>query len=246
MENLEYSVTVPVYNEQDNLGELADNIKQAMSKLDKPWEAILVDDGSHDDSRRIIKEICEQDPHFRYLFFDHNHGQTAAFDAGFKSARGRLIITMDADLQVDANDIPKLLEKIDEYDAVVGYRAKRQDTVVKKLSSKIANNIRNKLSGESIRDTGCPLKIMKRECLSNVKLFKGMHRFFPTLIKMEGYTVTEVPVNHFPRVHGVSKYNISNRALRALLDLFAVRWMKKRYLGYKIIQDSLNPTPRDL
>ncbi len=240
MNTIEYSVTIPVYNEQDNLQELADNITEAMDAIGKPYEVILVDDGSKDNSRELIKQLCNERAPYRYLFFDGNHGQSAAFDAGFKAARGGIIITMDADLQVDAKDIPKLLEKMDEYDAVVGYRKTRQDSLNKRISSKIANAIRNKLSGESIRDTGCPLKAMKREALIKVKLFKGMHRFFPTLLKMEGYTVTEVPVNHYPRVHGVSKYTMRNRAIRALLDLFAIRWMQKRYLRYQIIQDSLH------
>ncbi len=141
---------------------------------------------------------------------------------------------MDADLQNDPHDIPLLLDKITSYDVVCGWRANRQDSLVRKISSRIANKIRNWLSDEQIKDVGCSLKAFRRECLQNFYYFKGMHRFFPTLIKMEGCSVTEVKVNHRPRRFGEAKYGIGNRAFRGLIDLLAVRWMKKRHLNYEV------------
>ncbi len=235
---LHYSLVVPVYNEDENLHPLRDNIIEAMSSIEGNYEVILVDDGSKDQSRSIIKEICQKHPQFRYLFFDRNHGQTAGFAAGFQAAEGDIVITMDADLQTDCRDIPLLLKHMDTHDAVVGYRMKREDSWSKRISSKIANGIRNKLSGEDIRDVGCPLKAMKREAAQSLKMFNGMHRFFPTLLKYEGYRVIEVGVNHFPRKHGESKYSMGNRAWRAFIDLLAVCWMKSRYLHYKVIESS--------
>ncbi len=232
----EFSIVLPVYNEEDNLKTLADGILNAMTSVTKSYEVIFVDDGSTDGSQEVLKKLCDQYPTFRGLVFQENCGQTAAFDAGFRNAKGKVIITMDADLQYDPGDIPSLLKKLDESDAVCGYRANRADTWVKRISSIIANYVRNKLSDESIRDVGCSLKAFKKECLDNVKLFEGMHRFFPTLIKMEGYKVVEVPVNHFPRKYGYSKYSIQNRILKSFRDLLAVRWMKSRYLNYKIIK----------
>ena len=154
--------------------------------------------------------------------------------AGFREARGDIVISLDADLQNDPADIPKLLEKMPEYDAVVGWRAKRNDPPWRLIQSRIANWIRNKLSGEQIADTGCSLKAYKRECLEPLKLYKGLHRFLPTLIKMEGYAVAEVVVSHRPREHGESKYGMWNRAIPAFKDLLAVRWMKKRHIRYEI------------
>ena len=233
----EYSIVVPIFNERDNLIPLRDNIIDAMSSISDDYEVILVDDGSTDGSREIIRRICTENPEFRFVFFDANYGQTAAFDAGFKAAIGDAVITMDADLQVNAHDIPLLLEHLGPYDVVVGYREKRHDNWLKRISSRIANGVRNRLTGESIRDVGCPLKVIKRKALQNIKLYKGMHRFFPTLLKFEGYTVFEAPVHHYPRIHGQSKYNVRNRVFRALRDLFAVRWMKSRYLRYRIVEE---------
>ena len=232
----EYSIVIPVYNEEENLKPLAEGIVNTMNSFKKPYEVILVDDGSTDCSKEVLKELCDQYPIFRGFIFQINCGKTAAFDAGFKNAIGTVIITLDADLQYDPGDIPRLLNRLEECDAVCGYRVKRSDSWIKRISSKIANFVRNKLSDESIRDVGCSLKVFKKECLDDVKLFEGMHRFLPTLIKMEGYKVIEFPVKHFHRKHGYSKYNISNRVFKSFRDLLAVRWMKRRYLNYKIVE----------
>jgi glycosyltransferase involved in cell wall biosynthesis len=176
-------------------------------------------------------------PEIRPLRLRENRGQTAAFDAGFKAARGRWVVTLDADLQNDPRDIPALLGALDEYDAAVGYRRKRRDSWLRRISSRIANAVRNRLSGDDIIDTGCSLKAFRRECLQGLRLFTGMHRFLPTLLRMEGFRVVQLPVNHRPRTRGSSKYGMWNRAFRAFADLLAVRWMRKRRLDYEIIRD---------
>lgn len=233
----EYSIVIPIYNEEDNIKLLAEGIVNAMDSISESYEVILVDDGSDDRSNELLKELCAANRKFTTIVFQQNCGQTAAFDAGFKKARGKIVITLDADLQYDPMDISLLLPKLGEYDVVCGYRKKRADSWVKRISSKIANFARNRLSGENVRDTGCSLKAFKKECLQNLKLYEGMHRFFPTLLKMEGYKITEVPVSHFPRKYGVSKYNIHNRLFKSFKDLIAVRWMQKRYLNYKIVNE---------
>jgi glycosyltransferase involved in cell wall biosynthesis len=234
---LKYSIVIPVFNERDNLPILESSIEKAMGIISDSFEVVLVDDGSTDESDKVIKGICKENRKFRGVFFDKNYGQTAAFDAGFKSAKGDMIITMDADLQYDPKDISLLLEKLGEYDVVCGYREKRNDSWLKRISSIIANTVRNKLSDEQIRDVGCSLRAFKREKLGNLRLFEGLHRFLPTLLKLEGCSVIEVPVHHYPRIHGVSKYNIRNRVFRSFRDLLAVRWMMRRYLNYKIISE---------
>lgn len=232
----EISVVIPLYNEEPNLTPLYESTRKVLEDLRRAWEIIFVDDGSTDGGYEVLKRLAEKDPSVRVYAFEKNAGQTAAFDAGFKKAKGGLIVTMDADLQNDPADIPKLLEMMDAGDCelVCGWRYKRKDPLVKKISSKAANFIRNKLSYENIHDTGCSLKVFKKEALLQIKLYKGMHRFFPTLMKIHGFRVREVKVNHRHRKFGISKYNISNRAWGSFVDLLAVRWMRSRLLHYKI------------
>ncbi len=235
------SVVVPVYNELENLGPLVSQLGAALEPLGRPWEALLVNDGSTDGSTEEIDRLSAADPRVRGIHFARNCGQTAAFDAGFRRARGRIVITMDADLQNDPADIPKLLTRLDAPggpDAVVGWRATRQDSLIRKLSSRIGNSVRNSLSGDSIRDTGCSLKAFRAETLTDLKLWRGMHRFLPTLLRMDGWTVEELPVSHRPRTAGVSKYGVMNRAWRGLMDLLAVRWMRDRRLGWTIARET--------
>ena len=234
---LDISIVIPVYNERENLILLDKKITKSIKPLNKEYEVILVDDGSIDGSVDLIRKLKNENPCLRLIRFDRNCGQTAAFAAGFSKARGNIIVTMDADLQNDPADIPLLLEKINQYDVVCGWRYKRNDPWIKKLSSRIANAVRNTLSEESIADTGCSLKAFRRKCFQNIKLYNGMHRFFPTLMKMEGFSVTQVKVGHYPRVHGYSKYNISNRLFASFKDLLAIRWMKKRQIKYDIIEE---------
>jgi glycosyltransferase involved in cell wall biosynthesis len=234
MPQRDISIVIPVYNEQDSLRSLISELREVLGRLDKSYEVIFVDDGSRDRSFEILKEAAAYDLHIRIIRFRKNAGQTAAFDAGFKSAQGDIVVTMDADLQNDPHDILRLLKKMREFDMVCGWRHERKDPWIKIISSQIANFVRNKLSQEEIVDTGCSLKAFRKECLQKMKLFTGMHRFFPTLAKMEGFTVTQVKVNHRPRKFGTTKYTITNRMARAFADLLAVRWMKKRHLNYEI------------
>jgi dolichol-phosphate mannosyltransferase len=236
-ETIEISIVIPVYNERENLVLLDQEITKSIKPLNKNYEVILVDDGSVDGSSELIRLLQEKNSNLRLIRFGHNHGQTAAFAAGFDKARGGIIVTMDADLQNSPSDIPLLLTAIKDYDVVCGWRHKRNDPLIKKISSKIANSVRNSLSDESIADTGCSLKAFRRECFKDIKLYNGMHRFFPTLMKMEGFSVTQVKVGHYPRIHGHSKYNIRNRLFASFKDLLAIRWMKKRQINYDIIEE---------
>lgn len=227
------SIVIPLYNEEESLEELYRKNIEVIKTLGKEYEIVFVNDASSDGSLDILKRLKKSDPNITIVSFKHNHGQTAAMDAGFKYSTGDVIVTMDADLQNDPGDIPLLLEQLDRFDVVVGWRYERQDSWLRKISSRIANSVRNKVSGETIADTGCSLKAFKRQCLENINLYNGMHRFLPTLVKLEGYTVTQVKVSHHPRLYGTSKYGVWNRVFKATYDLMVVRWMKKRYLRYK-------------
>ena len=232
------SAVVPVFDERDNLEALVAELQSRLNETGRTWEMLLVDDGSKDGSAELLDRLAGERTGLRILHFARNAGQTAAFDAGFKAARGEVVITLDADLQNDPADIPRLLQALDSgpYGAAVGYRVKREDSVVRRLSSRIANGIRNRLSGDDIIDTGCSLKAYRREALTGVKLFTGMHRFLPTLLRMEGFAVVQIPVGHRPRRAGTSKYGVLNRAFRAFVDLLAVRWMKRRRLSYEVVR----------
>ncbi len=230
------SFVIPVYNEEESLIPLYDAIKKVVNENGYNYEIVFVDDGSYDNSLNIMKSLHENDANVKVVVFQENRGQSAAFDAGFKHATGRYVVTLDADLQNDPADVPKMMEYMDRFDVVCGFRAKRQDNFIRKISSKIGNFIRNKLTNDNIIDTGCSLKIFKKEYLDKIKMFKGMHRFLPTLLKLEGATIFQIEVSHHPRKFGESKYGlgIKKRAFTALLDLFAVRWMIKRHINYKI------------
>jgi dolichol-phosphate mannosyltransferase len=233
-QEIEISVVVPVYNEEKNLPILVPRLTEVLRGLGKPYEMVFVDDGSTDASRQVLKEMASEEPFIRILGFKKNCGETAAGAAGLKEAGGKVVITIDADLQNDPKDIPRMLDYLNDYDMVTGWRQKRDDSWVKRITSKIANSIRNRLSGEEIRDSGCTFRAYKRECLQNLKLFKGMHRFMPTLVKMEGFRVIEIPIAHHPREFGVSKYTTWNRMWRAFVDLLAVKWMRSRHIKYEI------------
>jgi glycosyltransferase involved in cell wall biosynthesis len=228
-----FSVVVPLYNEEANLPILQEELRVALSGLD--YEIIFVDDGSVD---RTAERI-ETAPNIRLIRFEKNSGQSAAIYAGLTAARGATVVIIDGDLQNDPADIPKLLAEIARgADLVCGYRLKRQDTVVKRLTSRIANAVRSRYTKDGVRDTGCTLKAMRRECGSALVPFKGMHRFIPALVKAAGYRLVEVPVNHRPRRFGQSKYGLGNRALRATIDMFGVRWLLSRRLNYKIRENT--------
>ena len=233
------SIVVPVYNEEENLPLLWPEIQEALAPTALTFEVIFVDDGSQDRSAEIVREFRERDARVRLLRLKANAGETAATDAGFKATRGRFVVVMDADLQNDPHDIPNLLSHLDQWDAVTGWRVNRAagDPWVRRLSSRIANRVRNKLSEETVQDSGCTFRAFRRECLRDLVLYKGFHRFVPTLLKLKGFRVLEIPVNHRPRRFGQSKYGIGNRAVRAFVDLMVVRWMKDRMLRYEIAED---------
>lgn len=227
------SVVVPLYNEEDNVAELQRQIAAALEGRD--YEMVLVDDGSKDATVARI----QRGPEVRVLEFAQNAGQSAAMHAGIHNALGSVIVTLDGDLQNDPADIPALITKLEEgYDLVCGYRAKRKDTSFKRLQSRIANGVRSRFIGDNVRDTGCTLKVMRKECREALLLFNGMHRFIPALIGNMGFRVTEMPVNHRPRVYGVSKYGFGNRAWRATCDMFGVRWLNSRRARYRIKSDA--------
>ena len=237
-ESIDLSLVIPVYNERDNLAPLVAEVGAALRGLGRPYEILFVDDGSTDGSDRALRDLSAAHPEVRVVTFAHNAGQTAAMDAGFRRARGGVVVTLDADLQNDPADIPALVSALEGWDAVVGVRTERRDSLVRRVSSRVANYVRNRLSDERVADTGCSLKVYRRTALSRLVLYNGMHRFLPTLLKMEGFRVTEKPVGHRPRRHGDSKYGIGNRLLPSFQDLLAVRWMKRRRLRYEVKDES--------
>ena len=223
------SVIVPLYNEEENVPILQAELRAALRGVDH--ELIFVDDGSVD---RTVERI-EVAPNLRVIRFERNAGQSAAIYAGLQAARGAVLVLIDGDLQNDPADIPTLVGEISRgADLVCGYRAQRRDTLVKRLTSRIANAVRSRYTKDGVRDTGCTLKAMRRECVAVLFPFKGMHRFSPALVKDAGYRLVEIPVNHRPRRFGQTKYGLGNRAVRATIDMFGVRWLLSRRLNYKI------------
>jgi glycosyltransferase involved in cell wall biosynthesis len=235
---VDLTLVIPVYNERDNLEPLMREIGAGLAGAPWRYEVLMVDDGSSDGTEEVLRRLAAAHPELRVVRFARNAGQTAAMDAGFRRARGRVVVTLDADLQNDPADIPRLVRELEGWDAVVGVRAVRRDSLVRRVSSRIANYVRNRLSDETITDTGCSLKAYRKEALDRLKLYRGMHRFLPTLLKMEGYRVRELPVGHRARAHGDSKYGIGNRLVPSFVDLLAVRWMKKRALRYEVKDDA--------
>jgi glycosyltransferase involved in cell wall biosynthesis len=232
------SLVIPVYNERDNLSPLVGEIAASLRGAGFRYEVLMVDDGSTDGSAEALAALRRDHPELRVVRLARNAGQTAAMDAGFRRARGGVVVTLDADLQNDPADIPLLVRELEGWDAVVGVRRVRRDGLVRRVSSRVANYVRNRLSDETITDTGCSLKAYRREAVARLKLYRGMHRFLPTLLKMEGFRVREIPVGHRARAHGRSKYGISNRLVPSFVDLLAVRWMKKRTLRYEVKDDA--------
>jgi len=231
---VEISAVIPVFNEEENLPVLIPKVMEVLNQLSKAYEVILVDDGSSDNSRKILREMAIQYPTLRVLGLKENRGLSTALLAGMREARGDILITLDSDLQNDPADIPRLLQCLDQYDMATGWRQKRDDPWLKRIASKIGNGVRNRLSGEAIHDSACTLRVFKRECIQDIPVFNGMHRFLSTLVKREGFRIVEVPVSHHPRRFGKSKYNIRNRMIRSFTDLLAVRWMKDRRIRYEI------------
>ncbi|GAA0714539.1 glycosyltransferase family 2 protein [Dokdonella soli] len=224
--NPRITITVPVYNERDNITPLHEKIRTAMVELGHPWELVLVDDGSRDGSSDLLDEIATRDPHVTVVHFPRNYGQTAAMMAGMDHARGDIIVPMDGDLQNDPADIGRLLDKLDEgFDVVSGWRKDRQDNAIKRnLPSRLANTLISRVSGVHLHDYGCSLKAYRREILDGVKLYGEMHRFVPIYAAWNGARVAEIPVQHHPRIHGESKYGLE-RVIKVVLDLMVVKFL---------------------
>ncbi len=234
---MKYSIVIPIKNEEDNIKELIEEIEPVMKGLAQKWELICIDDGSTDRSLLILQDLSKQKPFLRILSFTRNFGQSAAFAAGFKAAKGEMIITLDGDRQNDPADIPKLTAAIADCDLVVGWRVHRKDTFQKKMISKLSNAIRSRLCADGIHDTGCSLKVYRKEAVAQIKMYRGMHRFLPALFKIEGFRVKEIPVNHRERSRGVTKYHFFNRSLGPIIDMFVVRWMRHRKLTHQIREE---------
>ena len=234
MSTPELSIVIPIHNEVESLPHLFPELYDVLVSLSQPFEILCVDDGSTDRSFEVLLEWQAKLPAIRIIKLCARSGKTAAMDAGFRKAQGRVVVTLDADLQDDPDDIPRLLAELPGYDMVIGWRRRRIDTWLKRLESRIANRFRSYITGDRVHDIGCFLKVCRKEMLNCIRLYDGMHRFLPILCELEGGLVKEVPVNHRPRRFGQSKYGISNRLWRGLYDLMAVRWMQKRRLQYKI------------
>lgn len=228
------SVIIPAYNEEANVEPCLRELVPVLEALGRPFEVIVVDDGSTDRTFEVLVHLARADPRIRVIRFRRNAGQTAALDAGFRAARGEVVVTMDADLQNDPRDIPRVLEGLASADVVCGWRVRRRDPWTRRLGSRLANALRRRVTGDGVHDTGCMLKAFRRDALARLHLYRGMHRFLPTLLLMEGCRVAEVPVNHRPRRAGRSKYNNWSRLWTGLADLWAVRWMARRRLDYEI------------
>ncbi len=203
---------------------------------------LFVNDGSTDRTLDELKKAQEREPRIRIVNFKRNLGQTAAMAAGFHYASGDTIVTIDGDLQNDPAEIPGLVARLNNFDAVCGIRVERRDNWIKRVSSRIANGFRNWITGDDIVDTGCTLKAFRRECLVNLQLYHGMHRFLPTLLKMRGYRVAQVPVSHRPRLLGHTKYGTWGRLVKGLSDLYSVRWMQKNYIDFSANVDVVENT----
>ncbi len=222
--NVEYSIVLPVYNEQDNILPLYQELTPVLHSLGHPYEIIFVDDGSTDHTFERIRLLAAHDKRLRIVKFRRNFGQTAALDAGIKHATGNIIITLDADLQNDPKDIPRLLAKMREgYDVVSGWRWKRKDSFFKRFFSRFANRLRRWLTGETIHDSGCTLKVYKRECFKDITLYGEMHRYIPAILRFKGFRIGELPVHHRQRKYGTTKYNFK-RLFKGFFDLLFIKF----------------------
>lgn len=233
------TIIVPVYNEEGNMPRLEKELGDFL-KIAKVSSCVLfVNDGSKDDSGRLLKEICQRHPDFYYLELAKNGGLSAAMKAGIDNSDSEYVGYIDADLQTTPEDFNLLLNHVEEYEMVMGIRTGRKDSFVKNMSSKIANGFRRSMTHDGVEDTGCPLKILRAEYAKRIPFFTGMHRFLPALIQLQYGKVKQVPVRHFPRMAGKSKYNLRNRLIGPFKDCFAYRWMKKRYINYKVAETNI-------
>jgi len=234
-QNQTLTIIVPVYNEEECLERFRDEMERFMADVPVKTSILFVNDGSTDNSLKIIKKICSIDSSYTWIALEKNRGLSTAIKAGIDHCRTELIGYIDADLQTTPLDFLGMLHHIPEYDMVNGIRQNRKDTFVKKISSAVANGFRKKLIGDGIQDTCCPLKIIKSEYAKRIPFFNGMHRFIPALVQHAGGTVMQVPVRHFPRYAGEAKYHLRNRLVGPFVDSLAVAWMKRRLIRYRLI-----------
>ena len=229
------SVIVPFYNEEQNVALLSEKIDAVFATLPgHDYECLFVNDGSSDGTRGQLERLGETNPHVRPIHLTRNRGQSAALVAGMRRARGEYILTLDGDLQNDPADFPKILELLETHDCVCGYRGKRHDNWVRRVSSRVANAAREAVLRDGIRDTGCGTKGFRRRCVEHIVPFNGVHRFLAVMMRSAGLTIAECEVQHHPRLHGVSKYGIHNRLWRGIYDLFGVAWLKRRYVTFTV------------
>lgn len=222
------SVVIPFYNEHENVPLMAARLAPVFDALGGFCECLMVNDGSKDGTREAMQAVAKTDPRFRAVHHTRNFGQSAALISGMRLAKGDYILTLDGDLQNDPEDLPELVKLLADFDCVCGYRAKRNDTWVRRVSSRVANRVRNAILKDGLRDTGCGTKGFRRACVPFLVPFNGAHRFFAAVLRSAGMSITECPVRHHPREHGVSKYGVGNRLWRGLYDLIGVGWLQRR------------------
>ena len=233
---LDFTIIVPVYNEELNLKRVEKELLSFIKIAKKETAILFINDGSTDNSQQIIEDICQKNTKFRFIHFKKNKGLSAALKAGFDHVDTPLLGYIDADLQTSPKDFNILLNHIEYYDLVTGIRSKRRDSLIKKISSKISNKIRTIFTNDGIEDSCCPLKVIKTDCAKKIPMFKGLHRFLPAMVLLQKGTVLEIPIQHFPRIAGKTKFGIRNRLLGPITDCFVYLWMKKKYINYEVIK----------
>ena len=238
MPDYRLTIIAPVYNEEECLDQFADEMDKFLAETKDPSQVLFVNDGSTDNSQQVIAKICSERQHYRYVILDRNHGLSTAVKAGIDTCDTELVGYIDTDIQTTPMDFLNYFQYFPEFDMVNGIRAKRNDSTVKRFSSKFANWFRRTMINDGIEDTGCPLKIIKSDYAKRIPFFDGMHRFIPALIQLQGGKVKQIPIQHFPRFAGTAKYHLWNRIRKPLADTFAFRWMRKRYINYGIAEKS--------
>jgi len=232
----EFTIIVPVYNEELNLKRVEKELLSFIKIAKKKTTILFINDGSTDNSQQIIEDICQKNIEFRFIHFKNNKGLSAALKAGFDNIDTPLLGYIDADLQTSPKDFNILLNHTEHYDLVTGIRTQRKDSLIKKISSKISNKIRTIFTNDGMEDSCCPLKIIKTDCAKKIPMFKGLHRFLPAMVLLQKGTVLQIPIQHFPRIAGKTKFGIRNRLLGPITDCFAYLWMKKKYINYEVIK----------
>jgi dolichol-phosphate mannosyltransferase len=240
MTNPDISVVLPGYNEAGNIDAMLQQVENMLTPLGRAFEIIYVDDGSMDDSREKLEAARQRLPNVRVIYHRGNHGQSAAILTGYQAARGNLVVTMDSDLQNDPADVPAMIALLEreQADAVCGIRQKRQDSRLKLLSSRVANHVRGWALHDGIHDAGCSLRVVRRSALKQLPAFRALHRFLPTILKIHGYKVAEMPIRHHARQAGVSKYGVGNRLWVGISDILGVRWYRKRFVPPDRVQET--------